>query len=269
MRAALAKDVMAKSEAPLTIFLDLDGTLLDHDAAERTAAVRFLRTYRGLFPNGSRVEFANRWQAIAEKHLTDYLAGRLTFTGQRRARMRELFGSAGVSLTDDDADEVFGTYLRHYERSWRPFPDAAPCLDRLGGYRLGIISNGDRDQQYRKLESIGLRERFAYVLTSEEAGVAKPAAEIFHEACRRAGCAPEGSIYVGDRLETDAQGAQAAGLHGIWLDRSGSGRQAGEIASISSLDELPAHVEEVRCANARVASRPDHAPGPDSPWRST
>ncbi len=246
----------------MTIFLDLDGTLLDHDGAERGAAGQFLRSFRSLFPKYSRSEFADRWQAIAEKHLTEYLAGRLSFTEQRRARMRELFSSVGVSLTDSDADRVFGTYLRHYERSWRPFPDVAQCLDRLDGFPLGIISNGDRDQQFHKLKSIGVRERFAYVLTSAEAGVAKPGAEIFHEACRRAGCAPHDSIYVGDRLETDAIGARDAGLHGIWLDRSGSGRRAGEIASISSLDELPAHVEQLHREGARAASRPDRALGP-------
>ena len=184
--------------------------------------------------------------------------------------MRELFGPAGVSLTDDEADAVFGTYLHHYEQSWRPFPDVAACLDRLGGFPLGIISNGDRDQQHRKLESIGVRERFAHVLTSAEAGVAKPDAAIFHEACRRAGCAPRDSIYVGDRLETDAIG-EDAGLHGIWLDRSGSGRRAGEIASISSLDELPAHVEQLHREGAGAALCPDRALGPVTHlvWRST
>jgi putative hydrolase of the HAD superfamily len=102
------------------------------------------------------------------------------------------------------------------------------------------------------------------VLTSAEAGVAKPDAAIFHEACRRAGCAPQDSIYVGDRLETDAMAARAAGLHGIWLDRSGSGRQAGGIAWISSLDELPAHVEAFRRGGARAASRPELTSSPSA-----
>jgi putative hydrolase of the HAD superfamily len=242
----------------MTIFLDLDGTLLDHDLAERAAACQFLHSFRSLFPTDSWKQFADRWQAVAERHLTDYLAGRLSFTEQRRARMRELFSTVGVTLTDSDADRVFETYVRHYEKSWRPFPDVVPCLDRLNGFRLGIISNGDRDQQFHKLESIGVRERFAYVLTSAEA-------------CRRAESAPQDSIYVGDRLETDAIGARAAGLHGIWLDRSGSGRQTDEIASISSLDELPAHVEQFRRKRAGVALCPNVAPGPvsNSLWRST
>jgi putative hydrolase of the HAD superfamily len=79
------------------------------------SAIHFLGSFRRFFPKYSRGEFADRWQAIADKHLTDYLAGRLSFTEQRRARLRELFGSVGVSLTDSDADLMFGTYLRHYE----------------------------------------------------------------------------------------------------------------------------------------------------------
>jgi FMN phosphatase YigB (HAD superfamily) len=34
----------------MTVSLDLDGTLLDHDAAERTAAGRFLGSFRRFFP---------------------------------------------------------------------------------------------------------------------------------------------------------------------------------------------------------------------------
>jgi putative hydrolase of the HAD superfamily len=249
----------------VTVFLDLDGTLLDHDAAERTAAGQFLRSFRGFFPRCSRSEFADCWQALAEKHMVDYLAGRLSFSGQRRARMRELFGSVGVSLTDPAADLVFATYLRHYERSWRPFPDVAPCLDRLGGLALGIISNGDRDQQFQKLEAIGVRNRFAYVLTSAEAGVAKPDPAIFHQACRRAGCDPRDSVYVGDRLETDAIAAHAAGLHGVWLDRRGSGRQAAEVTSISTLDQLPALLDHLASTTTRPRWRPDEIPLPVEP----
>jgi putative hydrolase of the HAD superfamily len=234
-----------REKCGLTIFLDLDGTLLDHDFAERSAAVAFLRAFRVHFPGWSANDFADRWQTIAQKHLSAYLVGQLSFTGQRRERLREIFGLVDISLSDRIADEFFEVYLRCYERSWQLFPDAVPTLDRLEDHTLGIISNGDRIQQFHKLESLGVKERFAHIVISAEVGVAKPDAAIFHEAWRRADCPPHMSVYVGDRLETDAMGSRQAGLHGIWLDRSGIGPRPSDVATISSLDELPGFVERM------------------------
>lgn len=41
----------------------------------------------------------------------------------------------------------------------------------------------------------------------------KPGAPMFHEALRRLAAAPEATLMVGDRLDTDIAGAQALGLH--------------------------------------------------------
>src|SRR5205807_3395127 len=42
--------------------------------------------------------------------------------------------------------------------------------------------------------------------------VGKPAPELFHAALERAGTAPERTLVLGDRLDTDIAGAKAAGL---------------------------------------------------------
>src|SRR5205823_10445689 len=43
---------------------------------------------------------------------------------------------------------------------------------------------------------------------------------IFHTACARLGIAPAEAAYVGDRRDTDAEAATAAGLTGIWINRT-------------------------------------------------
>jgi putative hydrolase of the HAD superfamily len=53
---------------------------------------------------------------------------------------------------------------------------------------------------------------------------------------------PAETVHVGDRLDVDAEGARDAGLHGVWLDRSGCGTlplDAG-ISVIGRLADLPA-----------------------------
>ena len=54
--------------------------------------------------------------------------------------------------------------------------------------------------------------------TAADAGVPKPAREIFNLACRRAGVLPEEAAYVGDDYHSDVVGAKSAGLTSIWYN---------------------------------------------------
>jgi putative hydrolase of the HAD superfamily len=86
---------------------------------------------------------------------------------------------------------------------------------------------------------LNLGHRFRVVVISEEVRVAKPAPGIYLIACRRAGVRPSDAIYVGDRLEDDALAARAAGLRGIWLNRSGECKsERDDIAEVTSLSQL-------------------------------
>jgi putative hydrolase of the HAD superfamily len=200
------------------IFFDLDDTLLDHSGAERTAALRFHSQHRDRL-RCSEKEFHILWKECAERHMASYLTGSVSFTEQRRRRIRELFSS---DVEDDDADKLFSSYLAQYEKAWSLFPDVLPCLDRLSRHILGVITNGNSEQQHKKLKTVGIADRLAIVLTSEEAGIAKPDPRIFHLAGKRAGVDLSRCYYVGDRLDADAHAATNAGLTGIWLNRNGT-----------------------------------------------
>ncbi len=212
------------------IFFDLDGTLLDHDAAERRGIQAFATVFGLEDP-----DFVARWRDASERHMDRFLAGEIDFAGQRRLRVQKLLGRR---LSDTEAAEIFHVYLDAYERAWQLYPDVLPCLQRLEGTRLGVITNGQREQQLKKLEATAILSRFALVVTSEDAGAAKPDPETFGAACDRAGVPPAACTYIGDRLETDARAAARAGLRGIWLDRTASGPDAAGIDVIGSLSEL-------------------------------
>lgn len=217
------------------IFFDIDDTLLDNRGAERIAAKEFHRLHEDVFPV-SPEEFATRWRVATEKHTRRYLLGELSFQGQRRERLKELFTHHHI-LSDTEADTLFETYLDSYEKNWTLFSDVESCLDQLAGTRLGIISNGQAFQQRRKLIHMGLIDRFSTIIISEELGLSKPDPRIFLEACRAAKVSPSDCWHIGDNFNADAQGSLSAGLRGIWLNRCGLNRQEG-IPTIRSLSEL-------------------------------
>jgi putative hydrolase of the HAD superfamily len=216
----------------MLVLFDIDDTLLDHLTASNAGAIALHRRL-GI---GLPVEqFLSTWSAALDRHYERYLAGEISFSEQRRARMREAIDS---SLSDEASDRAFDGYLAAYEDSWSLFPDVLPCLDRLSDCRLGIISNGQGVQQRRKLARTGIAHRFMPIVISDECGWTKPSAEIFLHACQLAGESPHNTIYVGDRYDVDAAAARRAGLTGIWLDRRSTRTKLHQSPIIGTLDEL-------------------------------
>jgi putative hydrolase of the HAD superfamily len=116
---------------------------------------------------------------------------------------------------------------------FRAYPDAAPALAalRARGLRLICISNWDYALP-EVLERCGLGASFDAVVTSAGAGARKPDPRIFAIALEAAGCAPEEAVVVGDTHAEDVEGASAAGIPALLLDRDGGG----EIASLAELE---------------------------------
>lgn len=224
------------------LLLDLDGTLVDHDAAEVAAITGWIADAD--FPREvDGVSSSLVWREISEAVFPDYFHGRLGFQEQRRVRVRRFLPLMGVeaeSLSEAELDAHFDEYGRRYAAAWQPFPDVVPALTRLRGtHRLAVLTNGDQDHQQSKLDRAGLAPFVEQLVATSTLGAAKPEAAAFHGALARLGVDPSRATYVGDLLDVDAQGAAAAGLTGIWLDRAGSGRAPDGIRSIASLAELP------------------------------
>lgn len=223
------------------VLFDLDGTLVDHDAASASAVATWVEQKLWGTP-GDVPGHVSAWEQIAERHYPAYRARETTFLEQRRRRVRDFLPRVGVDpaqWTATQLDEAFAGYLAAYERAWCAYPDAQACLQALGRVaQVGVLSNGDQAQQEDKLRRTGLLALAGRVLTSDHLGVAKPAPEAFRRACHASDVPVEQAVYVGDRLDVDAQAATAAGLRGIWLDRLDRPEQT-TLDRIARLSELP------------------------------
>ncbi|NXD13539.1 HDHD3 protein, partial [Nothocercus nigrocapillus] len=107
-------------------------------------------------------------------------------------------------------------------RTWEVLPGAEETLSgcRERGFRMGVISNFDRRLE-QILSQCNLRHHFEFVVTSEDAGFAKPDKRIFEQALRLAGVRPEQAAHVGDDYVRDYSAARAAGMHSFLLAAAG------------------------------------------------
>lgn len=127
----------------------------------------------------------------------------------------------------------------HFE----PYPEVPAVLRalRTAGHRLVVVSNWDVSLHEMLCRS-GLDALVDAVISSAEAGVAKPEPAIFQRALELAGAAgATDAVHVGDSVEHDVAGARAAGLRPVLLARRRPPMQAPSgVAVIASLAELPA-----------------------------
>ena len=109
-----------------------------------------------------------------------------------------------------------------------PYPDAVAALEALRsrGLKLVCVSNWDCSLG-AVLDRCGLAERLDGAISSAEAGARKPDPAIFEPALALAECEPQEALHVGDTREEDLEGAQAAGIRALLIDREGGGDVAG------------------------------------------
>jgi|GEM_PF-130368 len=118
------------------------------------------------------------------------------------------------------ADDLNSAFLRAMSEICEPLDGAIDLLNHLRGQvKLGIITNGFTEWQQMRLERLCLSGHFDLLVTSEEAGVAKPNRVIFDYAFSRMGAvSPEQVLMVGDNLLSDIQGGISAGFHTCWFN---------------------------------------------------
>lgn len=134
----------------------------------------------------------------------------------------QTFGKVGVLPQFPNFDDFFAQLYGYFATAepWFVYPDVWGFLAhwRSQGIELGVLSNFD-SRIYPVLEVLGLADFFQSVTISTEVGAAKPASLIFTTALQKHGCTAQDAWHVGDSYREDFEGATAAGLKGIWLNR--------------------------------------------------
>jgi putative hydrolase of the HAD superfamily len=187
------------------VLFDLDGTLYDRD---RLAADLFHAQY---------AVFAHELRGIAyERFLRDAVAMDDHGYGVKEAGYRALVQSWGLDAAL--AERLTAHFWASYDGHCNLTDDTRQTLAQLRrrGLKLGVITNGPSAMQRRKLAVLGLEHAFDAILVSEEEGVRKPDAEIFHRALARCGVAADEALFVGDHPVADVEGSHRAGLVAVW-----------------------------------------------------
>jgi HAD superfamily hydrolase (TIGR01509 family) len=181
------------------VIFDCDGLLVDTESAW-TRAERVLYARRGVeFTLEHKQELIGTAAAVAQATVERHLG---------------LAPGSGVTLQD----EMHELAQVEIERAAPPMPGAVDLVAdlRAQGVALGVASNSPPELLGRSLRAAGFRTEFGAVVSAHDVAAAKPAPDVYLEACRRLGADPARSVALEDS-PTGVAAARAAGMFVIGI----------------------------------------------------
>jgi HAD superfamily hydrolase (TIGR01509 family) len=201
------------------VIFDMDGLLLDTELLWHSAEVELFRRHGATFTWDDKMAvIGTSYDATAR-----YFAGRLGRSPDE-----------GAALVDEMVDLMHGMLQHQVEGR----PGAVELVARLRGrLPLGLASNSSRRLVDAALTTAGLADAFDAIVTSDDVIEAKPAPDIYLEACRRLGVAPGDALALEDSTSGIAA-AKAAGLACIAVPQFAEADVSAADRVIASLEEL-------------------------------
>jgi len=195
------------------LVFDLYGTIVDMQNGLTEAVTPFLKK-KGWA--GRPNSFVTWWRRTHfENSMIDALCDR-GHTPYRQIGHRAVsyvMDRCGIPYTQDEV-----RWLVARIETLEPFPDVVPALERLrgAGYKLAILSNGDRDMLAAAGPHIGFR--FDHVISVEQAGYFKPHWKTYAKAEELIGEHRASCLFVANHA-FDCIGAKAYGMRAAFIDR--------------------------------------------------
>ncbi len=157
----------------------------------------------------------------------------------------------GFTLSDEQYRQLSWLWYEPLSKQAYMESELIQTLDRLRsmGLKLAIVSNTfvHRDTLRQHLRQVGLDEFFPVQLYSYEFPWRKPDVRLFQEASKQIGVEPQKTLFVGDRVDTDVNGALAAGMVPVFkrMAINRNLRVPAGVITIHKLAELPSLVEQL------------------------
>jgi HAD superfamily hydrolase (TIGR01509 family) len=175
------------------VVFDLDGVLVDSEQVWDRARRDVVAAHGGTWTDSATTDMLG----MSSREWPVYLVERL-----------------GTQLTTEEINAaVVDAMLVEYRRELPLLPGAREAVERIGArHTLGLATSSNRPVIDLVLRELGVADRFAATVSSEEVERGKPAPDVYLEALRRLGVEHAAAI---EDSEAGIRSAHAAGLRVI------------------------------------------------------
>ena len=190
-----------------TIVFDFDGTLVDFVNTDISALQMLSLSIdknidKDLFVETAIVKIMD-FHSLVDKKMVNPLQ-------MHEYRLRETLEKFGVVYSEKHLE----LYRSVIINNCKPYKGIIRLLKLLKvNYKIGLLSNSyDVAEQKFRIENSGLKKYFDEIVISGEIGIYKPNPEIFKYILGKMGSFPLNSLFVGDSIPHDIEGAKKAGM---------------------------------------------------------
>ena len=178
------------------VVFDLDGVLIDSEQLWDEARQQLAAEHAVAWPDDA----SRSMLGMSSKEWPSYMAG-----------------TVGLPLPPDAINAAVVRRMRDaYERDLPQLPGAVEAIERLGArWPLGLASSSNREIIDVVLGRMGVAERFAATVSSEEVARGKPSPDVWLEALRQLGVEDASSAVAIEDSRNGIRSAKDAGMRVI------------------------------------------------------
>jgi 2-haloacid dehalogenase len=197
------------SDAIDAVAFDSFGTLVDVDSSREALTEHT--------DDPAAVADVWRRQAVLYSILANFFHEYETYYDCHRMGLEYASELFDLGLTPAEIERINQVYY-----DLEPFDDVRPVLRSLveAGYDCYVLSNGDPEMLDAMIDTLSVGDLLSDVVSAEEIRTFKPHTKLYRHAAERASVPVERMVHVSAAM-IDTQGAQNAGMQGVWIDRTG------------------------------------------------
>lgn len=191
------------------LVFDAYGTLFDvHSVIEACE-----REFPG---NGSALSHRWRSKQLEYTWLRSLMVQYQDFSRVTEAALEFACQARGLALDAAAKSRLLAEYLH-----LAPFPEVRDTLAALSGHKLLILSNGSPQMLSALVESAGLKDVFAHVISVDSVKIYKPSPAVYQLAATRTKLERAAIGFVSSNF-WDICGAGVFGYKTFWINRTGA-----------------------------------------------
>lgn len=192
------------------IIFDLDDTLISEAEYVKSGYTFVSKYIENKFNINSNEVFKKLWTFFENKEKNTF---------------NKLLNEFKIIYTKEDIIELVKLYRNHMP-SINFFDDVIPFLNKLKqkNIKTGIISDGYKETQKKKLEVLDAYSKFDHIILTDELGKEfwKPNPKAFELVLDKFNIKPEEAIYIGDNPQKDFYIKKYMPIKTIKIERSNS-----------------------------------------------
>ena len=196
------------------IIFDVDDTIIDFAATEDFALHSLFNAHHWPLSAELQRQYHSYnqglWRRLEQGELTYEELSEMTFHDF-------ILDHFGIEI---DGKKAMDEYRSYFGEAHQLLPGVEDTLifAKKQGYKLTVLSNGEKFMQNHRLELAGVKKYFDLIVTSEEAHYSKPNPHAFDYFFSRTEIGPGETVFFGDGLQSDILGAEKYGFDSIWYN---------------------------------------------------